>query len=324
MFYLFIGLLVLFQVNNVLSQGNIVLHDSNTNSTATISFQQDDDLNFSLSSVIDRINVLELQNMNLTNQVKELLEKNDDLESRIEFLEGSQDRTIQFNNSMTVEQIQAVIDSIPKYVPYGKTVNINFAKDGVQETYVFTDTLYLRGFYGGGEIMLNGDPLYVDSDTSHITQRAILDGATNNVKCIRIENTALRVAIYNLKFISSSTYAIEAVYSDRIRVYCSYFYQQSYTTSHIRSNVASNMFVYKTYFEKGKNAVQTSYNGMIDCNDCYASNNDPPERSCYGYGGICLFHGPTIPDTTAATRGGLISINSHNSFNGGVQQDNDT
>lgn len=64
-----------------------------------------------------------------------------------------------FDNSMSSQEIQNLIDKYDKHIPSGSTLTFKFA-DG---TYTLTSTLSFSGFYGGGE-------LYVDGNSSNFTK----------------------------------------------------------------------------------------------------------------------------------------------------------
>jgi len=63
------------------------------------------------------------------------------------------DTTVNVDNTMSAAEIVAAIQSQPKYIPYGKTLTIQFA-DG---EYPLSATMDLGGFIGAGKIVLQGN-----------------------------------------------------------------------------------------------------------------------------------------------------------------------
>jgi len=62
-------------------------------------------------------------------------------------------RTVSLNNSMTATEIQDEIDAVGSYIPDGATITFQFA-DG---TYNLDSALSFQGFYGGGQIYIQGN-----------------------------------------------------------------------------------------------------------------------------------------------------------------------
>ena len=91
--------------------------------------------------------------------------------------EVQESTTVNLDNSMTTADIQAEIDALKKYIPFGETVNIQFA-DG---TYVATagQGIDVSGFYGGGSLEIQGNLSEPGANTTHSNQLVILDCVTN-------------------------------------------------------------------------------------------------------------------------------------------------
>jgi hypothetical protein len=83
-------------------------------------------------------------------------------------------QTVNFASTDTAAEIQALIDAVPKYIPYGKTVTFQFG-DG---TYSLTDSLNFDGFYGGGRVNIWGNTS--DSTSKSTSQSVYLDFSASN------------------------------------------------------------------------------------------------------------------------------------------------
>lgn len=104
-------------------------------------------------------------------------------------------QTIDFDNSMTAAEIQAIIESVPRFIPSGQTITFQFA-DG---TYNLNQQLSFFGFYGGGNIFIFGNTAEADATTLHTTQQVFLDFSSVDSSGIYVGKTMCGVYIYNLK-----------------------------------------------------------------------------------------------------------------------------
>jgi len=105
-------------------------------------------------------------------------------------------RTINFDNSMTADDIQAEIDAVGKYIPYGEEITFQFA-DG---TYNLDHGLIWGGFYGGGTIYIFGDTS--EGSSLYNTQGVILNSSTSGIS---ISTSSVFFYVRNLKVQFNST-----------------------------------------------------------------------------------------------------------------------
>jgi hypothetical protein len=115
-------------------------------------------------------------------------------------LEPESNRTINFNNTMSVSEMQAEIDAIGKYLPWGNHVTIQFA-DG---TYTM-DRLNVRGFYGGGSIRFRGNS--GEGSNLYTSQAVFLDFSVAASYCFYLSSNLCNINFYNLKIRHGSTYS---------------------------------------------------------------------------------------------------------------------
>lgn len=106
--------------------------------------------------------------------------------------------TINVDNTMTVQEIEAAIAAVDRFIPYGDSVVIQFA-DGV---YTVNERIDISGFYGAGVLIVQGNREEADHDAKHTTQQVILDGsgAPAATGVIRFDScTPQQVQVRNLK-----------------------------------------------------------------------------------------------------------------------------
>lgn len=110
-------------------------------------------------------------------------------------------RIITLNNSMTTEQIQSTINAVGKYIPYGVRITFQFA-DG---SYELTSRLVFGGFYGGGELFIQGNTTENNATALHTSQMVHLDGSSLN-EVVYIESITLnQLVVRNLKITGQTT-----------------------------------------------------------------------------------------------------------------------
>jgi hypothetical protein len=93
-------------------------------------------------------------------------------------LYGATTQTVNFVATDTATEIQALIDAVPRYIPFGATVTFQFA-DG---TYTLDTSLTWSGFYGGGTLHIYGNSA---NNTLSTTKSVDLD-FNNDTKGIEI------------------------------------------------------------------------------------------------------------------------------------------
>jgi hypothetical protein len=113
--------------------------------------------------------------------------------------------TRNLNSSMSVSEMQAVIDGVDKYIPNGRIITFQFA-DG---TYNIGTKLTFQGFYGGGRVYIYGNTSETDATVLHTSQQVYINGSTiaDNDGVIRIYENSCFFIVRNLKFQCSATTA---------------------------------------------------------------------------------------------------------------------
>ena len=216
-------------------------------------------------------------------------------------------QTINFNNTMTRNDIQDLINAVPKYIKANNVVTFQFANG----TYNLDSGLFFQGFYGG-QININGDT--GQSTSLHTNQNVHLNfnNGSHGLRCIN--NTGLsQIVIQNLKITTDDGLigiALENEGWGRIR-YC-YLLSTGQTSSGTFGIWATRGFranVYNTY-------VSNSYVGIfaqLSARISSESNDDTGTQPKYGLGAYrasVVGKGGTQPSGATAdetiANGGLI------------------
>jgi hypothetical protein len=158
-------------------------------------------------------------------------------------------RTINLTNSMSADVIQAAIDAVGKHVPYGVTVTFQFA-DG--PPYVLNHSLSFQGFYGGGRILIRGNP--AESTGLHTDQAVFLNFSGQDCDGIEAWWNSATVQIDFLKIM---------VKTDAVNTAAVLAYGDSYVRM-------SGDYVLGTSPSHG-NAVKISYDGVMEVGGTYVS-----------------------------------------------------
>ncbi len=194
---------------------------------------------------------------------------------------------VNLNSSMTTAQIQALIDAVPAYIPYGVSVTFQFA-DG---TYTLDAPLYFRGFYGGGSIYIQGNP----SDASASETKAVtLDFSGTGTNGVYALNTSVILYTRYLRIKVSSAGGYGAIRSagcpGRIRVhYCSLMGTATTNGYGVICSATPMVDVIGCFVAGVLYGFHSAYGGFF-----LSENNDAPTGNKPGYG-------------LAASRGGVIA-----------------
>lgn len=108
------------------------------------------------------------------------------------------DRTINFDNTMSAADMQALIDPLHRNIPTNHQLIIQF-EDG---NYTVDAALLFSGFYGGGDLIIQGNR--GDGNILYTAQSVYLD-FNNSTHAIQIQNCDVRIYIYNLKIRTVTT-----------------------------------------------------------------------------------------------------------------------
>lgn len=173
-------------------------------------------------------------------------------------VESESTRTLSVNSLMSTTEIQAQLDSINKYIPYGATVTFQF-EDGLYE---MTDSLRIEGFFGGGNLVIQGNTL--ESEVAYNNQSVILDITdTPNVDIFCLEGNSLaNLKIKNIRHILFSGIKTSCIKINQ----CSGFLSIE-TCSFKGPTGISDTFGIRCYRSKGyiKNSMFNGFEHAISC-----------------------------------------------------------
>lgn len=132
-------------------------------------------------------------------------------------------QTVNLLQSESAAEIQAKIDALGKYIPTGQTVTFQFETGG---THTLDAYIEFAGFFGGGEIAIQGNIAEAGAQTKHTTQDTILN-FNDDTDGLRITNTEVWVLVKNLKIIVecdvADTKCIFADIGNRVEAWWCYF-----------------------------------------------------------------------------------------------------
>jgi hypothetical protein len=166
----------------------------------------------------------------------------------------------------TLLQAQAVIDILPKYIPYGQTVTVQFASSG-STTYTFiNDDLEFNGFYVLGDLKVQGNTSESGATTLHTTQDVFVDFSNTTGFGFVFNKCIGNISIYNLKIgIDCGT-----SYKGAIKFqYCPGFHQLYY--SYLLGNTASYGYGLDAQYGSSVYALRTYVSNVWG--GVYANNN---------------------------------------------------
>ena len=180
----------------------------------------------------------------------------------------SYNRTIYFDNTMSVTAMQTLIDDPHRHIPEGSVLTFQFRSSGAT-TYTMTTELNWKGFYGGGELIIQGNIAEAGAETLHTTQDVFLDFAGqdcdgivlqgNMLRKITRRNLKIRVksdgAVNNSAFYSKRNYYVEDLYS--------YAYGNATTVSYGFHGESGNHYLLKNYVSNINIGIYASYGAII-------------------------------------------------------------
>lgn len=193
-----------------------------------------------------------IRNLNIPN--------NDHLSGPMKLLSG-ESLTINIDNSMSVDSINGIINSVSKYVPYGSSLIFQFA-DG---TYTLTSPLYFNGFFGGGDIYILGN----SSDNSLSTTKAVyLDFTTDGTNGIDIRNNDCYFYVYYLKIKKATNSAWDSSIYVANTLFCKIFYNYVLGTGTtygilIKGEYGTYLWTYNNYVSNAKYGLMGQRAGIL-------------------------------------------------------------
>jgi len=211
-------------------------------------------------------------------------------------------RTINLYSTNTTAEIQAKIDSVGKFIPYGVIITFYF-NDG---TYTLTYTLSFNGFHGPGQITIKSS----GTETALNTAQPVTINVAENQSGLAFAGCYCKVKIYNLKiYLNPQHYGITASEYSVLEVYYCYIYGSSAGNgAAIFMFSESFAYVRSTYFSNITYAM-AAYQSRIRS----SGNDDTGTQPAYAYraygGSLIQIDNISLVGSTAtylADSGGLI------------------
>lgn len=174
---------------------------------------------------------------------------------------GESTRTINITAGMTTAQIQAEIDAIGKYIPYGATVSVKFA-DG---TYTATATIDILGFYGEGTLSIDGNT--TETTALHTNQAVHIDGTSYAGNIININTCSAKVQVRFMKITAQDGYKpINISSAGIVAVQYNYLILTGKTSTNSRQVMVAGA---KCQCTLTNNYINNGYYGVMAQADCF-------------------------------------------------------
>jgi len=168
--------------------------------------------------------------------------------------------TLNLNSSMSYDVINAKIELLPRFIPPGKVLTVQFA-DG---TYTLGDSLYFANFWGGGSINIQGNT--GETNGLHTNQAVILSTVAAVKYGLRLYGIGCIVNVGYLRVDVSTSGGQTGLYCydcDAVRVYNSYMKGNSVGgAGYMVYNFRSKLFINQTY-------IDNSYCALLNFTDGY-------------------------------------------------------
>jgi len=173
----------------------------------------------------------------------------------------NEDLVYTVNSTMTSAEIQSIIDTIPKYIPSGKTITIKF----LNGTYNLISGLIINGFYGSGILLLEAESYTTETNTN---QTVILEcNATSGAfDMISITNNTVIVSMMGIRlnrnYSNGSVISVTETKTARI-FYC---YLQGPNVIDLYTCLFCNnsrIYANRNYYDKAYYGVRSQNQGHI-------------------------------------------------------------
>ena len=170
-------------------------------------------------------------------------------------------RTINFDNSMTVVEIQALINGVGRHLSDGITITMQCANG----TYGYSSPIVIQGFYGGGNIVFQGDTTETNATALHTTQSVIFnmtDSSGIEITGNRNGNITVQNLKINLTGLTSSKRGIDVADSSaKVYISYNYFTFDNVTYGYAINNITGNIQSRYNYFYRGDSMLRSVLNG---------------------------------------------------------------
>ena len=207
-------------------------------------------------------------------------------------------RIVNFDNSMSAAEIQALIDAVGKYIPAGIYITFVFA-DG---TYTLNDSLEFLGFFGGGEASIEGNIAEADATILHTTQEVFLDFSGTAGKGILISSHIQFYPVRNLKIKIDSASSGQCINVEHnfpaVYPWYNYFLGTGLAAGH-------GIYCHEAIAKCKANYVSNLYSGFTcECGKLYSDGNDDtgtqPKYGLWARAGATLCKNGTQPAGSTA------------------------
>jgi len=198
-----------------------------------------------------------------------------DAEARLLVAEGAATQTVNFTSTDTAAEIQALIDSIPSYIPSGITVTFQFGNG----TYSSLESSLSFDFFGGGTIRIQGNLGETDASVKHVTQDVILDYTAEALTAIICKGSTV-FEVYNIRVDNAAAqrcFQFGKVASFLL-YYCSMKNASTASGGKGAYVINSHGVVRGCYFTSGQYAIEASNVSHVFSND----NDDITTSPTYG------------------------------------------
>jgi hypothetical protein len=146
--------------------------------------------------------IVGMANSNPDATISKFITHNGFTENKLPGLVPNVSYTVHLDASMSTATIQSILNHIPRYIPYGITLTVQF-NDG---TYTLTAPLTITGFFGGGQLNIQGNISEANATALHTTQSVFLDfSGQSPCNGLYISgNSVLNIFVKNFKIAVSS------------------------------------------------------------------------------------------------------------------------
>jgi len=180
----------------------------------------------------------------------------------------SYNRTIYFDNTMSVADMQTLIDDPHRHIPDGSALTFQFRSSGAT-TYTMISELNWKGFYGGGELIIRGNIIEAGAETLHTSQDVFLDFAGQDCNGLVFQGNMLRkITFRNLKIRAKSDGAVNnsGIYSIQnyyVEGLYNYLYGNGTAVSYGFHGESGNHYLLKNYVSNIYVGIYASHGAII-------------------------------------------------------------
>lgn len=161
--------------------------------------------------------------------------------------------------------ILSLLNAIPKYIPFGETLVL---QADITSTASLDQRVAVEGFYGGGQIIIQGNVNETDATVLHTTQEAVWDFKGSAVDGIYLDRNSVNITVRNLRIETDDNYDPFQVNNGKAQTYFYYNYCLINGTAGSSSGAqainGSNLEVRNCNFSGGFSGIFALANGRIE------------------------------------------------------------